>query len=114
MAKEEIETMGQVLECYPNATFKVKLLDENFADHIITAHISGRMRINFIRILPGDKVTVILTPYDLLKGRITFRHKDKEYKKSTENNIKNIDKNDNTDDNKIEESKNNSSTKEDK
>ncbi len=111
MAKEEIETMGQVLECYPNATFKVKLLDENFADHIITAHISGRMRINFIRILPGDKVTVILTPYDLLKGRITFRHKDKDHKKGTENskNHENI-KSD-----KPEQAENNSSsTEEDK
>ena len=76
MAKEEIEANGVVLECYPNATFKVKLLDENFAGHIITAHISGRMRINFIRILPGDRVTVVLTPYDLNKGRITFRHKE--------------------------------------
>jgi len=83
MAKEEIEATGQVLECYPNATFRVKLLDENFAGHIITAHISGRMRINFIRILPGDKVTVVLTPYDLTKGRITFRHKDRDYSKKT-------------------------------
>lgn len=76
MAKEEIEASGIILECYPNAKFKVKLLDENFANHVITAHVSGRMRINFIRILPGDKVTVILTPYDLTKGRITFRHKE--------------------------------------
>lgn len=76
MAKEEIEAQGVVLECYPNASFKVKLLDENFKGHEIKAHISGRMRINFIRILPGDKVTVVMTPYDLSKGRITFRHKD--------------------------------------
>lgn len=76
MAKEEIEATGVVLECYPNAAFKVKLLDENFKGHEIKAHISGRMRINFIRILPGDKVTVVMTPYDLSKGRITFRHKD--------------------------------------
>jgi len=108
MAKEEIETMGQVLECYPNATFKVKLLDENFADHIITAHISGRMRINFIRILPGDKVTVILTPYDLLKGRITFRHKDKDYKKDT----KNPKNNENIKSDKPEQAENNSSSTE--
>lgn len=76
MAKEEIEATGIVVECYPNAKFKVKLLDESYAGHEILAHVSGRMRINHIRILPGDKVTVILTPYDLKKGRITFRHKE--------------------------------------
>jgi translation initiation factor IF-1 len=76
MAKEEIEASGIILEAYPNATFKVKLLDESFSGHEILAHVSGRMRINFIRILPGDKVTVVMTPYDLTKGRITFRHKE--------------------------------------
>lgn len=75
MAKEEIEASGIVIETFPNATFKVKLLDESFAGHEILAHVSGRMRINYIRILPGDRVTVIMTPYDLSKGRITFRHK---------------------------------------
>jgi translation initiation factor IF-1 len=75
MAKEEIEASGIVVEAFPNATFKVKLLDESFAGHEILAHVSGRMRINFIRILPGDRVTVVMTPYDLTKGRITFRHK---------------------------------------
>ena len=70
MAKEDnIELEGLVVETLPNTTFKVKL--EN--DHIITAHISGKMRKNYIRILTGDKVTVALTPYDLSKGRITFR-----------------------------------------
>jgi len=76
MAKEEIEATGIVVETYPNAKFKVKLLDESYAGHEILAHVSGRMRINFIRILPGDKVTVVMTPYDLTKGRITFRHKE--------------------------------------
>ncbi len=76
MAKEEIEASGIVVEAYPNATFKVKLLDESFSGHEILAHVSGRMRINFIRILPGDKVTIVMTPYDLTKGRITFRHKE--------------------------------------
>jgi len=76
MAKEEIEASGIVMEAYPNATFKVKLLDESFSGHEILAHVSGRMRINFIRILPGDRVTVVMTPYDLTKGRITFRHKE--------------------------------------
>ncbi len=72
MAKEEtIEMQGEVLETLPNATFRVKL--EN--DHIVLGHISGKMRMHYIRILPGDKVTVELTPYDLSKGRITFRAK---------------------------------------
>jgi translation initiation factor IF-1 len=84
MAKEEIEATGIVLECFPNAKFKVKLLDDNFAGHEILAHVSGRMRINFIRILPGDKVTVVMTPYDLTKGRITFRHKENNGKISPE------------------------------
>ena len=70
MAKEELlEFPGVVTELLPNATFKVKL--EN--DHIITAHISGKMRKHYIRILTGDKVKVEMTPYDLTVGRITFR-----------------------------------------
>ena len=70
MAKEDnIELEGLVVETLPNTTFKVKL--EN--DHVITAHISGKMRKNYIRILTGDKVKVEMTPYDLTKGRITFR-----------------------------------------
>jgi translation initiation factor IF-1 len=77
MAKEVIEVLGIVEEALPNTMFKVKLLDENYEGHEILAHISGRMRINHIRILPGDKVSVELTPYDLKKGRIIFRHKDK-------------------------------------
>ena len=72
MAKEDvIEMQGEVVENLPNATLRVKL--EN--GHIILAFISGKMRMNYIRILPGDKVTVQLTPYDLTKGRITFRAK---------------------------------------
>ena len=70
MTKEDnIELEGLVVETLPNTTFKVKL--EN--DHIITAHISGKMRKNYIRILTGDKVKVEMSPYDLTKGRITFR-----------------------------------------
>ncbi|MAZ79948.1 MAG: translation initiation factor IF-1 [Gammaproteobacteria bacterium] len=70
MAKEEhIEMEGTVVETLPNTMFRVEL--EN--GHIVTAHISGKMRKNYIRILTGDKVTVALTPYDLTKGRITFR-----------------------------------------
>ena len=70
MAKEDnIEFEGLVIETLPNTTFKVKL--EN--DHVITAHISGKMRKNYIRILTGDKVKVEMSPYDLSKGRITLR-----------------------------------------
>ena len=72
MAKEDlIEMEGEVIDTMPNTTFKVKL--EN--DHVITAHISGKMRKNYIRILTGDKVKVEMTPYDLSKGRITYRGK---------------------------------------
>jgi len=70
MAKEEhIEFEGTVIDTMPNTTFRVEL--EN--GHIVTAHISGKMRKNYIRILTGDTVTVQLTPYDLSKGRIIFR-----------------------------------------
>ena len=70
MAKEDnIELQGTVLETLPNTTFRVEL--EN--GYVVTAHISGRMRKNYIRILTGDKVTVQLTPYDINKGRIVFR-----------------------------------------
>ena len=69
--KDTIEMQGTVMEVLPNTVFRVKL--EN--DHVITAHISGRMRKNYIRILNGDKVTVEISPYDLSKGRITFRSK---------------------------------------
>ena len=66
-----IEVEGKVLETMPNAMFKVEL--EN--GHEILAHVSGKIRMNYIRILPGDKVTVEISPYDLTRGRITFRHK---------------------------------------
>ncbi|MBQ4246886.1 MAG: translation initiation factor IF-1 [Succinivibrio sp.] len=70
MAKEEsIEMQGTILETLPNTMFRVQL--EN--GHIVMAHISGKMRKNYIRILTGDKVTVQITPYDLSKARITFR-----------------------------------------
>jgi len=72
MSKEEtIQMQGEIVETLPNATFRVKL--EN--GHILLAHISGKMRMHYIRILPGDKVTVELTPYDLTRGRIVFRAK---------------------------------------
>ncbi|MFH0766448.1 MAG: translation initiation factor IF-1 [Calditrichota bacterium] len=72
MAKEEpIRVDGTVVETLPNATFQVKL-DQG---HLVLAHISGRMRMNYIKILPGDKVTIELSPYDLNRGRIIYRYK---------------------------------------
>lgn len=72
MAKEEmIEVEGTVLEPLPNAMFRVELSN----GHKVLAHVSGKIRMNFIRILPGDKVTVELSPYDLTRGRITYRYK---------------------------------------
>lgn len=72
MAKEEaIKVDGTIIETLPNASFKVEL--EN--GHHVLAHISGKMRMHFIKILPGDKVTVELSPYDLSRGRITYRYK---------------------------------------
>ena len=72
MGKEEtISVEGKVIEPLPNAMFRVEL--DN--GHKILAHISGKMRMNFIKILPGDKVTVELSPYDLTRGRITYRYK---------------------------------------
>ncbi len=72
MSKEDLlEFPGTIMELLPNATFRVQL--EN--GHTVLAHTSGRMRKNRIRVLAGDKVTVEMTPYDLSKGRITFRHK---------------------------------------
>ncbi|MBK6959693.1 MAG: translation initiation factor IF-1 [Nitrosomonas sp.] len=72
MAKEDtIQMQGEIIETLPNATFKVRL--EN--GHVVLGHISGKMRMHYIRILPGDKVTVDLTPYDLTRARITFRAK---------------------------------------
>lgn len=76
MGKEDtIEVMGTVIEPLPNTTFKIKLEDEAYKDMIVNAHLSGKMRMNFIKILPGDKVTVELSIYDLTKGRIIYRHK---------------------------------------
>lgn len=70
--KEVIEVEGTVLEPLPNAMFRVEL--EN--GHVVLAHISGKMRMHYIRILRGDRVTLEMTPYDLTKARITYRHKE--------------------------------------
>ena len=72
MSKQDVmEVEGKVLQALPNAMFQVEL--EN--GHVVLAHVSGKIRMNFIRILPGDKVTIELTPYDLTRGRITYRFK---------------------------------------
>ena len=72
MAKDDfLELDGKVIEAMPNATFKVEL--EN--GHVVVAHLAGKLRMNFIRILPGDKVKLEMSPYDLTKGRITWRAK---------------------------------------
>ena len=77
MPKEEaIQVEGKVLETLPNAMFRVEL--EN--GHKVLAHISGKMRMHFIKILPGDRVTVELSPYDLTRGRVTFRAKSQKKK----------------------------------
>ncbi|MDI6800052.1 MAG: translation initiation factor IF-1 [Actinomycetota bacterium] len=69
--EETIEVEGKVIETLPNAMFRVELTN----GHVLLAHISGKMRMHYIRILPGDRVTVELSPYDLSRGRITYRHK---------------------------------------
>jgi translation initiation factor IF-1 len=72
MSKDDVfEMEGQVIEVLPNTVFKVKLAN----GQLITAHVSGKIRLHTIRILPGDKVTVEISPYDLTRGRITYRHK---------------------------------------
>lgn len=72
MSKEDVvEVQGKILKTLPNAMFRVEL--EN--GHLVLAHVSGKMRMHFIKILPGDKVTLELSPYDLTRGRITYRFK---------------------------------------
>ena len=73
MTKEVIEVDGKVVECLSNATFRVELIGDNYKGHSILAHVSGKIRMNYIKILPGDIVTIEMTPYDLTKGRITYR-----------------------------------------
>ncbi len=69
--KEAIEVEGKVVEALPNATFRVELAN----GHMVLAHISGKIRVHYIRVLPGDRVLVELSPYDLSRGRITYRFK---------------------------------------
>lgn len=72
---DKIEVEGVVAECLPNTTFRVKIDDEAYKDHVVNAHLSGKMRMNYIKILPGDRVKVEISIYDLTKGRITYRYK---------------------------------------
>lgn len=74
MAKEVIEVQGKIVEALSNATFRVELIGDGYEGHTIIAHVSGKVRMNYIRIIPGDIVTIEMTPYDLTKGRITYRH----------------------------------------
>jgi len=71
--KDVIELIGVVEECFPNATFQVRITSEEAKDHSLLCHLAGRMRVYKVRILPGDRVRVEMTPYDLKKGRIVYR-----------------------------------------
>ncbi len=73
MSKDVIELIGVVEESYPNTTFSVRIMSEEAKDHKLLCHLAGRMRVHKVRILPGDKVRVEMTPYDLQKGRIVYR-----------------------------------------
>ena len=73
VSKDVIELIGIVVEGYPNATFKVRVTSEQAKDHELLCHLAGRMRVHRVRILPGDKVKIEMTPYDLQKGRIVYR-----------------------------------------
>ncbi len=73
VSKDVIELTGIVEECFPNATFRVRVTSEQAAGHTLLCHLAGRMRVNRVRILPGDRVKLEMTPYDLSKGRIVYR-----------------------------------------
>ena len=73
MSKDVIELIGLVVETFPNTTFRVKILSPQAKDHELLCHLAGRMRVYRVHILPGDRVRVEMTPYDLQKGRITYR-----------------------------------------
>ena len=73
MSKDVIELIGVVTECFPNTTFCVRITSLEAKDHTLLCHLAGRMRVNKVRILPGDRVRLEMTPYDLQKGRIVYR-----------------------------------------
>lgn len=74
MSKDVIELIGVVLESFPNATFRVRVISDQAKDHELLCHLAGRMRVHRVRILPGDRVKIEITPYDLEKGRIVYRY----------------------------------------
>lgn len=73
VSKDVIELIGVVEETFPNATFRVRVTSDQAKDHVLLCHLAGRMRVHRVRILPGDKVKLEMTPYDLQKGRIVYR-----------------------------------------
>jgi translation initiation factor IF-1 len=73
LSKDVIELIGVVAECFPNTTFSVRITSLEAKDHTLLCHLAGRMRVNKVRILPGDRVRLEMTPYDLQKGRIVYR-----------------------------------------
>lgn len=73
MSKDVIELIGVIEECYPNTTFRVRITSQEAKNHTLLCHLAGRMRVHKVRILPGDRVKVEMTPYDLQKGRIVYR-----------------------------------------
>ena len=73
VSKDVIELIGVITECFPNTTFQVRITSEEAKDHTLLCHLAGRMRVNKVRILPGDRVRLEMTPYDLQKGRIVYR-----------------------------------------
>jgi len=76
--KSKIEVLGRIVECLPGAHFKVEIADQNYPKgFMVEGHLSGKMRVNYIKIIPGDYVNIELSPYDMSKGRITYRHKGK-------------------------------------
>lgn len=77
-SNSKIEVLGKVNECLPGAHFKIEIADSNYPEgFIVEGHLSGKMRVNYIKIMPGDYVNIELSPYDMSKGRITYRHKGK-------------------------------------
>lgn len=76
--KSKIEVLGRIIECLPGAHFKIEIADQNYPEgFMVEGHLSGKMRVNYIKIIPGDYVNIELSPYDMSKGRIIYRHKGK-------------------------------------
>jgi len=80
VSKDVIELIGVVEECYPNTTFQVRITSDEAKNHTLLCHLAGRMRVNKVRILPGDRVRVEMTPYDLQKGRIVYRFRTDDFR----------------------------------